>query len=369
MSETGRTLVVSNLMRVLRVVVLAVSAVLLVGFALLLPLVEHDVEGWVARQVVAFALMAAVGVVAGVAVLRDRPVGPVRWLLVAAVFAAVALTTVGVPAEHLMTKASWCYVTLGWFLVLVLIDHSTGAAAVALGALTAVEFGQLVVVGAGDRAADLLVESTLAFGYQLSVLAVATALRRVAGTAVDAAARAEQARTADAIAEHLHADRRSRYAQLAGSTVPLLRALTDGTADLRDPRARADYAVAAARLRRLFAEHDEVVDPLLHELRACLDLAERKGVAVYLGVRGEHPTPPLRARRALTEPVMRALAGTGTWARVTVLGSTGGVTVSVVADGVPADEEPPAGADVGVHVTRLVDGSEVWVEATWQATR
>lgn len=367
--ETGRTLVVNNLMRVLRVVVLAVSTVLLVGFALLLLVAEHDVAGWLTRQLVAFALVAAVGVVAGTAVLRDRGVGRVRWLLVVAVFTAEALTTIGVPAEQLMAKASWGYVTLGWFLVLVLIDHSAIAAAVALGVLTAVDFAQLVVAGAGAEAADLVVVSTLSLGYQLSVLAVATASRRVAATAVDAAAHEEQARTADAIAEQVHADRRARYGELAGSTVPLLRALADGTADLRDQRARAEYAVAATRLRRLFAEHDEVVNPLTHELRACLDLAERTGVAVYLGVRGEHPTPPLEARRALTEPVMRVLAGARTWARVTVLGSADGVTVSVVADGVAGEPEPAAGADVGVRVTRLEDGTEVWVEAMWQAAR
>lgn len=365
MTETGRTVVVSNLMRALRLVVLAISTVLLVGFALLLPLAEHDPRDWYTRQLIAFALLAAVNVVAGVAVLRDRPVGPVRWVLAVAVFAAVALTTAEVPADQLLAKASWSYLTIGWFLLLVLLDHSNVAAAVAVAVFTAGTFVHLVVVGQGARMADLVVVSTLALGYELSVLAVATALRRVAATAVNAAARAEQARTADTIAEHLHADRRIRYAELAGSTVPLLRALTDGTADLRDPRARADYAVAATRLRRLFAEHDDVVDPLLHELRACLDLAERKGVEVYLGVCGEHPTPPLAVRRALTEPVVRAMAGARSTARVTVLGSAGGVTLSVVADGVADGLEPLAGNGVGV--TRLVDGQEVWVEVTWQA--
>ncbi|TDP97542.1 hypothetical protein [Labedaea rhizosphaerae] len=370
MRDVGRDLVVDTLVRPLRLVVLAISTVLLVGFALLLPLAEPAPEDWITRQAIAFALLAVVDVVAAVAVLRDRTIGRVRWVLAAAVFTAAALTTAGVPGPQLMTKASWSYVTLGWFLLLVLIEHSTRAAAVLLGAFTAATFVQLVVVGQGARVADLVVVSTLALGYEMSVLAVATASRRIATTAVDAAAREEQARTADAIAEHLHADRRRRYAELADSTVPLLRALTDGTADLRDPRARAEYAVAAARLRRLFAEHDEVVDPLLHELRACLDLAERKGVDVYLGACGSHPEPPLAVRRALTEPVVRVMAGARTSARVTVLGSPTGVTVSVVtdvADGVAAEPEPAARTDVGVLVTSLVDGQEVWVEATWQA--
>jgi hypothetical protein len=217
-------------------------------------------------------------------------------------------------------------------------------------------------------AVTLVVVTAVVVGCEMSVLVAAMALRGLAARSAAAAERVARLRTADAIAEQLHADRRARYADLATSTVPLLTDLKTGAADLSDDRVRSRYAVAAARLRRLFAEHDEVVDPLVHELRACLDLAERNGIAVYLGTCGEHPTPPLAARRALTEPVLRALADAGTRARVTVLGSADGVTVSVVADAreVPEPDPEPTGGD-GVTVTRLVDGKEVWVEATWQA--
>jgi hypothetical protein len=360
----------------LRLIILVISAVLMVGFALLLPLADPVPHDWITHQVVAFALLAAVDIVAGVAVLRNRPIGLPRWILLTAVCTAAALATTGVPAEQLMVKAEWCYVTIGWFLLLTLMDHSTVAAAVSLGVFTIGSFVQLVVVGQGREIADLAVVTTIVLGSELVVLAIASAVHRIAATAADATAREEQARTADAIAEHLHVDRQSRYAELATSTVPLLRALTSGSADLNDPGVRADYALAATRLRRLFAEHDEALDPLLHELRACLDLAERKGVAVYLGVCGEHPNPPLAVRRALTEPALHAMATASTRARVTVIGSPGGVTVSVVADGAAAEPEPLAGndvgVDVGVSVTRLVDGpdgSEVWVEATWHAPR
>jgi hypothetical protein len=256
---------------------------------------------------------------------------------------------------------------IGWYGLLLLVDHGAVAPAVFLGAHTVASFAQLVLVGQHHEVADLVVVTAVVLGCQLPVLAAAMALRRLAGTASAAARRAERARTADAIAEHLHADRRSRYADLATTTVPLLTDLTTGSADLADDRVRTAYAVAAARLRRLFAEHDEVVDPLLHELRACADLAERNGVAVYLGTCGDRPTPPLAVRRALTEPVLRVMATATAEARVTVLGSPTGVAVSVVArttDVVGAGPEPDNGA--GVEVTRLVDGSKVWVEATWQ---
>lgn len=354
-------LVVGNLVRALRLVLLAISMSLLTGFVLLqladpVPLVT---------QAIAFALQAVVGVVAGIAVLRNRPIGRARWVLVAAVFAAAVLATTGIPADRLMAEAEWCHVTTGWFLLLVLIDHSPVAATVLLGVFTAGSVVQLVAVGRRDEIADLVVASTIMVGCELAVLAVAMAVRRIAATAAAAMAREARARTEEVIAEQLHADRRRRYSDIAATTVPLLTDLTNGTADLADPAVRTTYAVAAARLRRQFAEHDEVVDPLLHELRACLDLAERKGVVVYLGTSGEHPPVPLAVRRALTEPALHAVTTATAHARVTVLGSADGVTVSVLTDG-PPPLDPLPDNEVDVTVTRLVEEDRIWLEATWR---
>ncbi|MFI7677494.1 hypothetical protein [Actinophytocola sp. NPDC049390] len=361
-------LVAGNVFRGLRLATLAITAGTLYGLALPLLLANPDVYRSLPRQWLAFAVLTVVVAVVGVQILRDRPLGRPRWVLVAAVFAASALATTAIPAEELMSEAEWSYGVIGWFGLLLLVDHSALATAVFLGVHTVGSFGQLVATGQGGQAADLVVVTAVVLGCELPVLAAAMALRSLTARTAAAAERVARMRTADAIAEQLHADRRARYGDLATSTVPLLTDLKTGAADLSDDRVRTTYAVAAARLRRLFAEHDEVVDPLLHELRACLDLAERNGVTVYLGSCGEHPTPPLTARRALTEPVLRALAAAGTRARVTVLGSSDGVTVSVVADAreVPGPEPEPTGGD-GVTVTRLVDGKEVWVEATWQA--
>ena len=358
-----RVVVAGNVFRGLRLATLAITVGTLFGLALPLLLANPDVDRSLTQQVLAFAILTAVAAVAGAQVVRDRPLGRVRWVLVVAVFTASVLATTGIPAAELMSEAEWSYGVIGWFGLLVLVDHSAAAAAVFLGVHTAGSFTQLVVAGQGADAADLVVVTAIVLGCEMSVLAAAMALRSLSDTAATALRRAESTRTADAIAEQLHTDRRSRYADLATTTVPLLAELKTGAADLADDRVLAGYAVAAARLRRLFAEHDEAVDPLLHELRACLDVAERNGVPVYLGTCGEYPTPPLAARRALTEPVLRALAATRSPARVTVLGSPDGVTVSVLADAVA--EEPPGGA--GVTVTRMVDGPRVWVEATWQA--
>jgi hypothetical protein len=370
MSEPSRNLVTGKLMRALRLATLAATVALMFGFALPLLVANSGIYRSVTQQVLAFVLLTVVTVVAGVAALRDRPVGRVRWVLVAAVFAASALATTGIPAEHLMAEAEWSYGVVGWCLLLALVNHSAVAAAGCLGVFTVGSFAQLILTGQGHDVADLVVVTAIVLGCELPVVAIAMILRNLAATATTAIARQERARTDDAIAEQLHADHRLRYAELATTTVPLLTDLTTGTANLSDPTARAGYAVAAARLRRLFAEHDDVADPLLHELRACLDLAERNGISVYLGTCGEYPTPPLVARRALIEPALHAMATAESQARVTVLGSPTSVTVSVLTD-VPSTEtepEPLAGSNVAVSVTRLVDGSKAWVEATWQAT-
>ncbi len=62
-------------------------------------------------------------------------------------------------------------------------------------------------------------------------------------------------------------------------------------------------------MRRLFAESDDVTDPLEHEIHACVDVAERQGKSVQLSIRGARPALPLDVRRALTEPVIAVLAG------------------------------------------------------------
>jgi hypothetical protein len=163
------------------------------------------------------------------------------------------------------------------------------------------------------------------------------------------------------VAEHLHRDRRERYAGL--DTVPLLTGLAAGVLDAADERVRTRCAVEAGRMRRLFAEQDEVPDPLLHELRACVDAAERRGVTVYLGSCGRRPDVPLRVRRALTEPVLAVLATARSYTRVTVVGSPVSVTVHAVADG-DGPELPRSGE---VTVSTLAMAGRHWVEATWRA--
>ena len=117
----------------------------------------------------------------------------------------------------------------------------------------------------------------------------------------------------------------------------LLAGLAGGELDPADERVQHRCSVEASRLRRLIAEHDDAPSPLVHELRACADMAERRDVAVTLETAGTLPVVPVQVRRALTEAPIHLLAAARTQARVTVLygADDGEVEVSVVADAAP----------------------------------
>jgi hypothetical protein len=169
------------------------------------------------------------------------------------------------------------------------------------------------------------------------------------------------------VAERLHADRRQRYRTVRDAVAPLLAGLADGTLDPAEPEVRHRCAVDAGRLRRLFAETDDVADPLLHELRACSYIADQRGVVVDLQLTGRLPELDRDVRRALTEAPLLALAGAERRARVTVLGRTDEVAVSVLVDGRgPAPAEPAGGASSAVTVSVLDDEDRRWVEARWR---
>jgi hypothetical protein len=208
--------------------------------------------------------------------------------------------------------------------------------------------------------------------YAIGALQVCITLvfRALDGAAQRAAAAAESqaaVRRRGQVAQALHRTRLERYQTVRRSVVPLLTGLASGELDPADRATQRRCAVEASRLRRLFAESDDVPDPLLHELRACADLAYARGVLVDLQVVGRLPELPRSVRRALTEAPLHALAGAQRHARVTVVGRTDEVAVSVVADGRPpeaADLAGPPGS--GVTVTVQEGHDRRWIEARWQ---
>lgn len=350
----------TKLQRGLRLAIVAIALVHLFVLSLPLLLVSAAVYRSFAVQIVAFVLVTVVLVSIGRAAWLERR--PNRPLLFGTLGVAAVAALSGIPPDDLVTGAEWTFGVVCWAGMLLLLDNGFWVVVAFLVGHLVCRLGLLAVNGGGDR--DSVTAATLfamgGLAYQAGIALAATLLRRMAATVAGAVREEERLRTAEAVAERLHRDRQVRYAGL--DTVPLLTGLAAGVLDPADERVRTRCAVEAGRMRRLFAEQDEVPDPLMHELAACVDTAERRGVTVYLGSCGPRPELPLRARRALTEPVLAVLATARTHARVTVIGSSLGVTVNVVADG--ERPELPDGGEVAV--SRLERDGRHWVEATWR---
>jgi hypothetical protein len=270
-----------------------------------------------------------------------------------------------VPPEQRLGIAHWSEGDAAWTLVVVIMDTRLAVFVALVVAQYAVTFLHTALGGAAGITVSQAVNATvIVFGYQLTVGIIAAVLRPVAVTAASIAHDEERLRTEQAVADQIHRDRTDRYAALGETTAPLLAGLASGEADPGDPTFRQACAVEAARMRRLIAEDATVPDPLSHELRACIELAERNGITVRFAERGERPPVPTEIRRALTESAVAALATAASTARVTVVGDDDEITVSVLADA-PADLVP-AKVSPQVRTSIVVDGDQLWITSTWR---
>ncbi|GAB1508209.1 ATP-binding protein [Actinophytocola sp. KF-1] len=342
---------------------------LIILFGLDLPRLVANQEHYrsLAVQVLTLGVLTAVTLVVAWHLWRKRPLGFLRWPLVAVVFGISALCTEAIPPDLRLGLPHWSEGDAAWTLLLLVLDYRVAVIAVALAAHYAMTFTQTALGGdAAITVAEAVNATVVVFSYQLAVGVVTVVLRPVAMTAAAVTYREERLRTERAVAEQVHRDRTERYAALADSTAPLLSALASGEADPGDPVFRRACAVEAARVRRLLAEDTSVPDPLSHELRACVELAERNGITVQFTERGERPQVPKAVRRALTDPAVAALATAASTARVTVLGADDEVTVSVVADA-PL-ELVPTTTDPAIRMSTVDNGGKLWVKTTWRRT-
>ncbi|OKI62897.1 hypothetical protein A6A27_27235 [Micromonospora sp. CB01531] len=298
---------------------------------------------------------AAVGVVAGVRLLRGglppaRRLAAVLLVVDAAVFAAVG-------GGQLFAAANWVWGGLVWFFPLVLWRRPVRWLLALLGAHAVIALAALLASGA-TAPADLARYAMYVYG--VSSLPVAVFVGGVALAAL-AQARAGTATAALAVeaervaAERVQAERRARLALASGTAEEVLAALAAGDADPADPEVRRRCVLAAARLRRLIAESDDVPDPLLHELRAAADLAERNGLSIELVAVGVPPELPVEVRRRLADPLTAALADARDWARLTVVTGPDEVVVSLVT---PDHDGPDASGPPGPTGPREADGDE-----------
>jgi anti-sigma regulatory factor (Ser/Thr protein kinase) len=370
-------LVTDRYQRGFDVAVIAITSVRHVANLLVLILGQRSAYRSLAAELVAWVVLAAVGVAAAVRVLRRRAGGSVPWPLIGVTLAASVLATAGVGDGSELTAATWSLGGAGWFAVLMLLRRPIRELAGVLLLNATLTYAVLAYDGITDRP-GLARFLLMAYGFGALELGIAMVVRASDGTAARAAEAAERraaVRSRGLVAEALHRSRLQRYELVGRSVVPLLVGLASGSFDPADAGVQRRCAVEASRLRRLFAETDDAPDPLLHELRACADIAHSRGVPVDLQVIGQLPALSRPVRRALTEAPLHLLAGARREARVTVFGAPGRVAVSVLAD-VPDDADPALEplAAAGRFEPVTVQEWEVptaetprrWIEARWE---
>ncbi|GAA4526238.1 MULTISPECIES: hypothetical protein [Nonomuraea] len=358
----------AQLKRGLRIATLLVAVAIAGGLGGANLMRHWDVYEWPVAQVVALAMLAAVLACEAVLLVRRRPWNRLRWAAVAVVLAASALSYATLPDGRTSTTTDWIFGAANWAGFTVLLDRPLRTSAGFLAAHELVALLHLFLFDEPDRQAlaRFATGSVTVIGFPLCVAVGAAVLRGLSAAATTAQRELERVRVVEAVAAASHRRRQQRFTELSASTIPLLEGFADNSLRPDDPAVQRLCAIEAARMRRLFAETDTVADPLVHELRHCADVADRKGVEVELDTRGQWPTPPVAVRRDLTEPVLTVLATAASRARVTVVGSADLVSVSVVADSGEVDVPDPA--TPGVLVETLRNDETVWMEVRWQPT-
>lgn len=318
---------------------------------------------FVGVQVAAWVVMALV-IAAGAARLLRGAAGPGwAWALCGVALATGTVATTACPPGR-MLATDWAWGSMGWIGVLVLLRRPLAELA---GFLAMAALATLAVLVSDDphrlALAGFITVLFASAGIQLAAWVGARALDVTARQAADAAEHQAAASTRKVIADRVYSARRARWHSVHEALEPLLAGLAGGPADPSDESVRGRCAVEAARLRRLFAESDDSPDPLVHELHASADIAQRRGVAVDIETAGAVPVMPLEVRRAITDVAIAALTAAISRARVTVSVADGGAAVSFVIDA-PAGSPVPAAAP-GLAVEAQRDRESLWLEARW----
>ncbi|MFG2022416.1 sensor histidine kinase [Streptomyces sp. NPDC048825] len=328
-------------------------------------------------QTAAFVCLAAVAATGAAYLLRGRQVPPrVRWWSLGAVLTVSATGAFTLPPERLTGAEDWAFGLVGWHALFLLADLRVRVFAAFLGAHIGLNAAAVFLSGAPTAAesAAMGISTVSICGFQLSVGVLLTRLLHgMAPAAGTAAAQEEELRTRERIHEDMQRDHKERYRALTATTVPLLVGLGHGVLSPHDEEVRLRCGVEAARMRRLFAEGDAVLDPLLNELQACVEVAEHQGMTVSLAVRGQSGEVPVEVRRELIDPVAVILGRTRSTARVTVVWTPRAVRVSVVSEDcaggrgtAEAAQAHGRATDAKVTVARTMRGGSVWVEAGWR---
>ncbi|BCJ60635.1 hypothetical protein [Micromonospora endophytica] len=314
-------------------------------------------------------LVAVLGVLAGVRLLRDAPLPAPPLVALLLVVDVVVFAALG--RAQVFGPANWVWGGLAWFFVVVLWRQPVRWLLALLVAHAGVGLAAVVLYDATE-AADLARATMALYGTSslpAAVFAGATTLAALSRDRTATAAATNAMLAERAAAEQARRERTERLALVSAAAEEVLTELAQGRADPTDPQVQRRCARAAARLRRLIAESDDVPHPLLHELRAAADLAERNGLPIELVTIGTPPPLPVRVRRSLADPLAAGLADARDWARLTVVSSPDEVVVGLVTpDAAGPEAAPPPTEDgageVEFHYER--DGKIRWTQTRWR---
>ncbi|WP_165975406.1 hypothetical protein [Actinomadura rubrisoli] len=315
----------------------------------------------------AVALYAAQGlIIAAASVLLLRRRGGTGWTLslVAADLATGIAMAANCPGGQQL-RINWAWTTVGLIGVLLLMHRPVRELLAFLAVNAGVVLTALVLTGDLNRhvAAGFVVLLYASVSTQLTMVGGARVFRFNGGVAAAAAAERWEMATREMVIEEVAATRQNRYQEAGRLIAPILRGLADGTANPSDPRLRHQCATAEAMLRQLLAEHADLCDPLLGLLQPGIDKALRRGVVVDMARVGEPPVMDQATTSALAQVPLAVLAGTRTYARITVVSTAADqVSVSVLTDGDVTVGETDTG-DVDLTIDH--EGDLLWVEARW----
>ncbi|MFI9641030.1 hypothetical protein ACIG87_13335 [Micromonospora sp. NPDC051925] len=331
--------------------------------------------GWseLATPTVVAAGWLAACLIGGYAALRLLRGGlPPALPLAAALLAVDVAVFAAAGVRQLFAAGNWVWTGLAWFFVVVLWGRRVRWLLALLAGHAVIALAALVGHGATGPA-DLTRYAMYVYGTSSLPVAAFTGAAVIATLArdrADTAAATLAVRAERDAAERAWVDRRARLALVGGAAEQVLAELADGRADPADPFVQRRCVLAATRLRRLIAESDDVPDPLLHELRAAADLAERNGLPIELIAIGTPPPLPVEVRRRLADPLAAALADATGWARLTVVAGPDEVAVSLVAPDVDgpraADPSAPMDDDDQVEHVHERDGEIRWTQTRWR---
>jgi hypothetical protein len=347
-------------------------------------------------QVAAWCAISLIIAAGSVLLLRGSSRRETGWALAAAALVISTAAAAACPPAQ-MLETNWSWGAAGWVGVLVLLRRPLAE----LGVFLTLEALAMFAVLAHDglhqpNVAAFITVLAGSTGIQVAISVAARTLHVPAQQAEEAATREAGATARQAVADRIRGARQARWLELRATAEPLLSGLAAGTADPADLAVQRACAVEAARLRRLFAEADDTPDPLVHELHACADVAQRRGVAVDIETAAQFPgtqlpgtqppgsqlpqsrlpqsqlpgsqlpAVPPEGRRAITDLAIAILVNAISRVRVTVTGTADGVIVSLVSDS-PADPDLPS-PPAGLVVDNQRDGQSLWVEARWNTT-